>query len=71
MKIEWAVGLHLTDQPTSLTQVPVVRVEALREKLEHWAEYWNGLTNNSAMIDALEHITGEINGLLAGLKEQS
>ncbi len=37
-----------------------------KEKLEHWLEYWNGNTNQSAMHDALQHILGEIETVLHG-----
>lgn len=36
-----------------------------RDQLEHWAEYWNGSANEKAMSDALEHILGEVDNLLA------
>lgn len=36
-----------------------------RDTLKHWAEYWNGNRNDSAMFDALEHIINEIDNMLA------
>jgi len=47
--------------PSSMVAVP-------REKLEHWREYWNGSANERAMQDALEHILGEVDDLLAAPK---
>ena len=42
-------------------------VEVSRTQLQHWAEYWSGNRNDTAMHDALEHIINEVESVLAAL----
>lgn len=53
--------LKSASQPDSVV-VPV-------DRLENWAEYWNGSVNEKAMSDALEFILGEVADLLRAAKE--